>query len=132
MSEANGYASRDSFGARRYVDLTLPSGNKVRLRSLTQRELSATTVVPKKDSSDEELQELYTRSTVRGIIAATVDGDGNPLWRDPEDIDLLRDIDVADFSALSDAVTTHVLPKRSIEARVKNSDAIGSDASPTS
>lgn len=131
MSEASGYASRESFGKRRYLDVDLPSGAKVRIRSLTQRELAATTVIPKKDATDEELDALYFNSTLRSIIAATVGENGEPIWRDPEDIEAVSDIDAADFTTLSTAVTKHVLSPKSIEARVKNSDAIGADASPT-
>lgn len=134
MSEANGYATRDSFGARRYRDVELPSGAKVRIRSLSQRELAATASHVKADQEKDadEFNRQCELATIRSLMAAVVNGDGEPIFRDPDDTDLVRDMDVCDYRVLTEEVNRHVLPTRTVERLAKNSDAIDSASSPSS
>ena len=44
MSESNGFATREALigkASRRYIDIRVPSGHKVRLQSLSEGEMAA-------------------------------------------------------------------------------------------
>jgi hypothetical protein len=128
MSNENGFASLDDLFAapprRRFTTVVLPiSGHKLRIRSLTERELSAyqtTTVAASGGPRRERLNDAARRM----IVLCVVDTDGNRLMTD-QHIAKLADWDAADTNHLYQECAKHVgVSQVDVEDLVKNSEAI--------
>jgi hypothetical protein len=102
MSEENGLATANqlfnSVGRRRYEELTIPtSGLRVRIRSLTERELSRYQSATIASTGTGLKRSKLEDASRRLIVLCLVDGEGNPLLRD-RDVARLAEWDSADTS----------------------------------
>ena len=111
---------------RRYKVVTLPvSGRRVRIRSLTEKEMSEHTMAA---MSRTGTPGSYNRSRLedagpRLICRCVVDGEGRPMLNDSH-ISAIRDKwDSADSGYLYDECSVHCgLNKKDIEDLIKNSE----------
>lgn len=113
--------------ARRYRDVTLPvSGHRVRIQSLTEREMSAYQSATL--TQDGKLKPEKLAAASRRLIAlCLVDAAGNRILNDSH-VARLAEWDAADTQHLADECQVHVGAKRGdVEDLVKNSDAIPAD-----
>ena len=134
---SNGFANKDQLlaaasGKRRFREVSLPvSGLLLRIRSLTEGELSgyhAHVATAKTDAGRSRRLEGATR---RLFALCLVDGDGNRIFSDTES-DGLSGMDAADSQRLYDACAEHVgINQRDIEELVKNSEPTGTADSPS-
>lgn len=129
MSENNGLATAEQLmaatGKRRFKELSLPtSGLRVRIRSLTERELSRYQSATIASSGTGLKRSKLEDASRRLILLCLVDHDGNQLLGN-DDLLKLADWDAADTSFLYDECAKHCGINRSdIEDLVKNSDEI--------
>jgi len=127
MSENNGLATVEqlmaAIGKRRFKELTLPtSGLRVRIRSLTERELSQYQSATIASGGTGLKRSRLEDATRRLIVLCSVDRDGNLLLKDV-DLPRLADWDAADTSFLYEECAKHCGINRSdIEDLVKNSE----------
>ena len=116
---------------RRFSEVTLPDGDTVRIRSLTERERSKyeSETLNKKG----ELNQVKLADAKRRLIAlCVVDSDGNAILS-ADDVRALEEVDSAVTQSLYDAIRQHCgFDQRDVEELVKNSDAAPAAASPTS
>lgn len=134
MNDTNGkLTSRETFLApakRRFAYVDLPNGQRVRIRSLTERE-----------KSDFEAQILTTKGAPsrnrvadanrRLIVIALVDENGDLLLT-PMDVSAIESLDGAITGYLADEIGRHCgFGASDIEGLVKNSEAIAAVASPS-
>ena len=110
-------------GKRRFCETTLPvSGVRVRLRSLTERELSAYQARVVSAQNDAQRAARLEQANRKLIALCLVDQDGNPLVPAGEDRQL-AELDAADTSHLYDECAKHVgINTTDIEDLVKNSE----------
>jgi hypothetical protein len=120
-------------GKRRFTETTLPvAGATVRIRSLTERELSTfqARIVSAKDARQRSARLMEANR--RLIAMCLVDADGNALLADA-DLDRLAELDAADSQALYDACAAHTgINKADVEDLVKNSETTPPSGSPSS
>jgi len=123
-------ASREELFAnafrRRFKELTLPvSGLRVRIRSLSEPELSAYSCQPiSADGAGKVRKARLEDATRRLICLSLADADGNRLLSDA-DAPSLAQWDSADTQYLRAAIAPFVgLQRGDVEDLVKNSDAI--------
>ena len=129
MSEQNGLATAEQLmavagtGKRRFRDLSLPTnGLRVRIRSLTERELSRYQSATIASGGTGLKRSKLEDASRRLIVLSLVDHDGNQLLGNG-DADRLADWDAADTSFLYDECAKHCGINRSdIEDLVKNSE----------
>lgn len=122
MTMSNGFAGKDYFFAaakRRFKEVALADGNKVRIRSLTAAEwadIDARNVDMKKGG----LSAVGLRnSDLRMIVAAVVDGEGNPVFTDG-DLQQLGQIDAGIVVPLVKAIKEHSGLRQDVEDALKN------------
>ena len=129
MSEGNELATAEQLmattGRRRYRELTLPTSDlRVRIRSLTERELSRYQSVTIASSGTGLKRSKLEDASRRLIVLCLVDGDGNQIFTDA-DVPRLADWDAADTSYLYDEGAKHCgINRQDIEDMVKNSEEI--------
>ncbi len=135
-NEVNGYATKNDLlaltGKRRFRDVPLPvCGLTVRIRSLTEGELSAYYAHVAAAKSDAGRARRMENATRRLFAQCLVDGDGNRLLAD-QDADSLANMDAADSQRLYDACAEHTgISQRDVEELVKNSEPTGGGDSPS-
>lgn len=116
---------------RRFSEATLPDGDKVRIRSLTERERSKyeSETLNKKG----ELNQAKLADAKRRLIAICVcDSEGNTILT-ADDVRSLEEVDSAVTQTLYDAIRQHCgFDQRDVEELVKNSEGAPAAASPTS
>jgi hypothetical protein len=127
--EGNGLATRDELlsapaGKRRFAKVALPvSGLRVRIRSLTELELSryqSAMLAPGGGIKRSKLDDASRRL----IVLCVVDGEGNPLFQD-SDLQALADWDSADSGHLYDECAKHCgINRQDIEDLVKASESM--------
>ncbi len=129
---ANGYLTRDDFfrpAERRYIDVPLGGGRKVRLRSLTEPEMSAyeaSILTSKGEFSPSKMM----RARRKLICLTVVDAEGNRVLSD-EDAVKLQDMDGATANEIYNAACTHCgIRESDIEELAKNSERVGAASSP--
>jgi len=135
MAETTLASEGQLFGARpkrRYKELTLPiSGHRVRIQSLTERELAAYQIETMKRRGEGANLARLADSNARLIVLCLVDGAGNRILNQSH-IAKLAEWDAADTAFLSDECAKHCgLNREEIETLAKNSEAILGEASPT-
>jgi hypothetical protein len=133
MSEGK-YAGRDvllALNKRRFTDVTLPSGDVVRIRNLSEKERSK--YESETLTKGGQLNAAKLADAKRRLIAlCCVDDAGNLIFH-PDDIKGLESVDSAVTQVLYDEIRTHCgFDKEDIEELVKNSEAIGDVASQSS
>ena len=128
MSEQNGLATAEQVMAaarkkRRFKNHTLPiSGLKMRMRSLTEGEISRYQSVTVANSGVGLKRSKLEDASLRLIVLCLVDGDGNQLLKDNAVTDLTG-WDHADSGSLYEECAKHCGINRSdIEDLVKNSE----------
>lgn len=127
MSENNGLATAEQLmaatGQRRFKELSLPiRGLRVRIRSLTEREMSRYQSVTIASGGTGLKRSKLEDASRRLIVLCLVDQDGNQLLGD-ENLPKLADWDAADTNFLYDECAQHCGINRSdIEDLVKNSE----------
>ena len=122
-----------SGGKRRFNIVTLPtSGLKVRIRSLTERELSSYQSIIQSARDEKSRQVRMAASNRRFIALCLVDDDGNPIV--PADkVGQIAELDAADSSHLYNECATHCgINQQDLEDLVGNSDETTTSDSPTS
>lgn len=129
----NGYTSRDAFlGARkrRYRDIILPDGSKLRIQSITERERSeweSHVKVKRGQITRESLVMLRARL----ICLCVVDEDGNPLFR-PDDASQMLSVDSAITNRLFEACQEHCgISDADVEGLEKNCERTPAESSAT-
>jgi hypothetical protein len=129
MSETNGLATAEQLmavaGKRRYYELTLPTSKlRVRIRSLTERELSKYQTATIASAGTGIKRSRLEDATRRLIVMCLVDGEGNQVFTDA-DVPKLADWDAADTSCLYDDCAKHCgINRQDIEDLVGNSEGI--------
>ncbi len=115
---------------RRFRTVTLPNGQVVRIRNLTEREKSAfeaAILTSKGEPNRARVADLNRRL----IVITLVDGNGDLLLT-PADVVALEELDGAITSVLVDAIRDHCgFGEGDIEELVKNSERITGAASPS-
>lgn len=133
MSEQNGLATRDSVLAasrRRFTEVVVPGGSRVRIRSITEGERSDWESAML-DPRGRPKRAAMRRWKVGLIVLCVVDADGNPLFS-AGDIDGLMQVDSAITNRLFDACQEHCgVSDDDVEALEKNSAATSDAASPS-
>lgn len=122
MSESNGYATREALLGplkRRFADVDIAGWGKVRLRSLSELERSrieASMLDKKGQLSSTKIVDIKCR----WIVAAVVDGDGNPILTN-SDIPQLQQQDSSLTDSLMEAIKGHCgISDRDLEELEKN------------
>lgn len=129
MSETNGLATAEQLmavaGRRRYHELKLPTSDlKVRIRSLTEHELSRYQSATIASSGTGLRRSKLEDASRRLIVLCLVDDDGNQILSDA-DVPRLADWDAADTSYLYDECAKHCgINRQDIEDLAKNSAKI--------
>jgi hypothetical protein len=132
MSEENGLATANqlfnSVGRRRYEELTIPtSGLRVRIRSLTELELSRYQSATIASTGTGLKRSKLEDASRRLIVLCLVDGEGNPLLRD-RDVARLAEWDSADTSFLYEECAKHCgINRQDVGELVKNSEETPGD-----
>ncbi len=136
MTTTNNFATKDQLlaaanGRRRFREVALPvSGLTLRVRSLTEGEVSAYFAHVATAKSDAGRGKRIENATRRLFALCLVDGDGNRLLSDA-DSESMAGLDAADSQVLYDACATHAgISQRDIEDLVKNSVATGDGEPP--
>ena len=117
---------------RRHKELTLPiCGHRVRIQSLTERELSAYQAATMATSGRGANRARLADANARLIVLCLVDGAGNRILNHTH-IAKLADWDAADTSYLSGQCSEHCgLDRDEIESLIKNSEGMVVDSSLT-
>ena len=129
MTDNNHLASEEElFGkkpARRYCELTMPiSGHRVRIQSLTERELSRYQMATLASSGTGLKRSRLEDANRRLIVLCLVDSAGNRLLNDSH-LERLAEWDAADTAYLYDQCASHCgINRQDIEDLAKNSAAI--------
>lgn len=137
--EGNGYATREqlfdaSSGKRRFADVTLPvSGLKVRIRSLTEKDLAEyQSAAIQTSTRGVQVRDERMRDANRRFIAACLVHQDGRLMLDRGEHDKLAGMDSVDSQHLYNECAKHTGVNRDdIEALVKNSETIAAVGSPT-
>lgn len=131
--EGNGLATREQLlsattGKRRHEKVTLPiSKLRVRIRSLTERELSAYQSATLGTGGGVKKSKLEDASR-RLIVLCVVDDEGNQVFQNA-DVGALANWDAADSGYLYDECAKHCgINRQDIEDLVKNSESIPADS----
>lgn len=131
MSE---YASRESILAKKpraFRDVETPGRGKLRIRSLTERDLQDVQAANTNKNGTLNLEKSKD-SRLRAIVASLVDGEGNLLLTN-HDIAALREWDVADVTAVWEGIAAlSGTDKDSLEQAEKNSETGPDAGSPSS
>lgn len=136
MSSSNGLASEhDLFGkrlVRRYKVIELPvSGHRVRIQSITERELSSYQTATIASGGTGLRKSRLEDANRRFIVMCLVDDAGNRILNTSH-IAKLADWDAADMSFLHNECASHCgINREDIEELVKNSEEITVVSSPT-
>lgn len=138
MSEQNGFTSEAKlFGGeikRRYKSIVLPiSGHRVRIQSLTEREMSRyqAVVLSKRGNLGAYNFERLMDANRRLIVASIVDQAGNRILNESH-LTKLAEWDAADTQHLYNECAAHCgISREDIEGLVKKSEAITVDDSPS-
>jgi hypothetical protein len=130
MSEGNGFATRDQFiGAspRTFRNVEVEGLGKVRIRSITELErakMEAPNYTKKGTINLDKLGDARCRL----IVAAVVDGEGNPILTN-NDVQFLRNKDSKIINQLAEAIGEHCgISEKDMEEIEKNSPAPDSDS----
>lgn len=127
----NGFLGRDellAYSNRRFKEVPLSDGRKVRIRSITEAEwadIDIKTIDAKKGGLS--LAGLR-QSDTRLVIACVCDGDGNPLFRE-SDSESLSKLDAAVFVPLVREIKEHCGLRGGLDDQQKNLNATGGDGS---
>lgn len=132
---SNGYMDRSKLlgYVRRYKDVQLPDGNKVRIQDFNNAEHEELQVRTMDDQGRPNLRSAYSGFAALLIARAVVDGDGNRIFDDTEcdEIQSSMEPDVVGF--LRDEIVEHTKFGRSgIESQKKTSDETQGSSSRTS
>lgn len=117
---------------RRHETLTLPiSGNKVRIRSLSERELSAYQAATVSANGTGLRRNRLEDANRRLIVLCLVDGAGNRICNDNH-VRKMENWDAADTSYLYEQCAEHVgVRTEDIEDLVKNSESTTDEEKPS-
>ncbi len=121
-----------SGGKRRFDTVDLPvAGLTVRIRSLTERELSNYQARIQSSRDEQQRHNRLAASNRQFIALCVVDDDGNPVI-EPNQVGRLMEMDGADSSHLYDACARHCgVTAQDLDELVKNSGETIPSGSPT-
>jgi hypothetical protein len=130
MSEGNGFVTREQLIAnspRQFKEVHVEGLGKVRIRTITESErakMEAPNYTKKGTVNLEKLGDARCRL----LVAAVVDGEGNPLLSN-SDVQHLRNKDSRVINELADAISDHCgISQQDMEEIEKNSTAPDSDS----
>lgn len=130
MSETNGYVTADAFRqpqARKFRDVEVDGFGKVRIRTLTEAERARMEAPNYTKKGTVNLDKLGD-ARCRLIVAAVVDGDGNPLLGN-QDVQYLRQQDSRVINDLAEAISVHCgISQADMEELEKNSPTRDGDS----
>lgn len=132
MTASNGFMGRDAFlaaGKRRYTEVTLPSGGKARIRSITEGEWAALDLKNLNRKTGRLDYESYKYSDARLIALCVVDHDGNAVFGE-RDLDEIMGFDTSFIRPLRRAILEHCGLSGDVEAAEKNLNVTGDAGAP--
>lgn len=132
MSENGKLLTRDELlkkCQRRYRHVSLPSGGKVLIQSLNEKEYSEYEL-PTRAKFGDAFDQAMASHRRRLIVGVVVDDNKQRLFRDT-DVAFIEDMDVADAQAIFNAAWDHLaMGARAVESESKNSDTPPADEQP--